>query len=132
MNYIKYLGIDWGEKRIGLALADSETKMATPFKVVGNLEEILQAIDDKKIDKIIVGEPRSIANYEFQIVNKKYNKFIKDLKDKTNLQIESVDERLSSKAVDALVSGKKVKAQRDAVAAMLILQLYLDINQFVK
>ena len=34
-----YLGVDWGEKRIGLSLADSITKLATPFKTVGSAEE---------------------------------------------------------------------------------------------
>lgn len=122
----KYLGIDWGEKRIGLALADNETKMAMPFEVVANIEEVLQIIEDEKIDIIIVGKPLSIVNYELKITNEKYNKFIKDLKDKINLPIELIDERLSSKASDALVGNKKVKAPRDAVAAMLILQLFLD------
>ncbi|MBU0880048.1 Holliday junction resolvase RuvX [Patescibacteria group bacterium] len=122
----KYLGIDWGEKRIGLAIGDSETKIALPFKTVENIEAVLQVINDEKIDAVIIGEPLSIVNYKLQITNEKYNKFIKDLKDKSNLQIELIDERLSSKAADALAGDKKVKAKRDEVAAMLILQLYLD------
>ncbi|MEK7557586.1 MAG: Holliday junction resolvase RuvX [Patescibacteria group bacterium] len=121
----KYLGIDWGEKRIGLAVGDSETKIAIPFKTVKNIEEVLQVIVDEEINIIIVGKPLSIVNYKLQITNEKYNKFIKDLKDKSNLQIELIDERLSSKAADALIGDKKVKAKRDEVAAMLILQLYL-------
>lgn len=129
MNYKlgkKYLGIDWGEKRIGLAVGDSEARIATPLMVVENIKGVLQVVDDEKIDIVIVGKPLSIADHKLQITNEKYNKFIKDLKDKTNLQIELIDERLSSKAVDALIGDKKIKAQRDAVAAMLILQLYLD------
>ncbi|MDO9399218.1 MAG: Holliday junction resolvase RuvX [bacterium] len=122
----RYLGIDWGEKRIGLAVGDSETKIAVPFKTVENIEKVLQIINDEKIDIVIIGEPLSITNYKLQITNEKYNKFIKDLKDRSNLQIELIDERLSSKAGDALIGDKKVKASRDEVAAMLILQLYLD------
>ena len=42
----KYLGIDWGTKRIGLALADEETNLALPYKTVANLEEVLFEIKD--------------------------------------------------------------------------------------
>ena len=123
---IKYLGIDWGEKRIGLALADSETKLATPFKVAENVAEVARVVKSEQIDVIVVGKPLSITNYELRITNEKYNKFIKDLKNKIDLPIELVDERLSSKAADALVGTKKTKAGRDEVAAMVILQSYLD------
>ncbi|MFH1773237.1 MAG: Holliday junction resolvase RuvX [Patescibacteria group bacterium] len=123
---IKYLGVDWGEKRIGLAIGDSETKIAIPFKVVQNMDELIKVIETEKIDQIIVGQPLSIANYKLQITNEKYIEFIKDLKSKTNLLIKLIDERLSSKAADALVGNKKTKAPRDTVAAMLILQSYLD------
>ncbi|MBU0897878.1 Holliday junction resolvase RuvX, partial [Patescibacteria group bacterium] len=60
----KYLGIDWGEKRIGLAIGDSETKIALPFKTVENIEAVLQVINDEKIDAVIIGEPLSIINYK--------------------------------------------------------------------
>jgi putative Holliday junction resolvase len=141
MNYElskKYLGVDWGEKRIGLALADGETKMATPFKVVKDVNEVAEAINAEKIDVVVLGKPWSIMNDPplAEITNEKYNKFIKDLKDKTNLPVELADERLSSKAADALVGDKKTNppsprlrrasASRDEIAAMIILQSYLD------
>ena len=129
MNYEsrkKYLGIDWGEARIGLALADSETKIATPFKVVGSLSEVLNLITEEKIDVAIVGKPVSIADYKLQIKNDKFNDFLKNLEQRSGVKVELVDERLTSKAADALVGSKKTKASRDAVAAMLILQSYLD------
>jgi len=121
-----YLGIDWGEKRIGLALADSETKLATPFKTVEDVGGVIETINIEKIDMIVIGKPVRIMDYDLDITNKKYNNFLKDLKEKINLPVESVDERLSSKAADALVGNKKTKANRDEIAAMLILQSYLD------
>lgn len=54
---VKYLGIDWGEKRIGLSLGDSENKIAIPFKVVIEIDEILSAVKEEDIDEIIIGEP---------------------------------------------------------------------------
>ncbi|MFH1583059.1 MAG: Holliday junction resolvase RuvX [Candidatus Falkowbacteria bacterium] len=121
-----YLGVDWGEKRIGLALADGETKMATPFKTVENVDEVAKIVKIEQIDLVVIGKPVQIKNHEIEISNEKYNKFIEDLKDKINLPIELVDERLSSKAADALVGNKKTKASRDEIAAMIILQSYLD------
>jgi putative Holliday junction resolvase len=123
---IKYLGIDWGEKRIGLALGDSETGIATPFKVVSGVDEIIKIIKSEEINIVVVGKPVSITNYKLQITNKEFNDFIGKLKEKTNIPVKFFDERLSSKAADALSGDKKTKAARDAVAAMIILQSYLD------
>ncbi|MFA5360107.1 MAG: Holliday junction resolvase RuvX [Patescibacteria group bacterium] len=121
-----YLGVDWGEKRIGLALADSETKIATPFKTAQDVGEVVKIVKDEEIDIIIVGKPSSIANSELEITNEKYNSFINDLKSKSGISIELVDERLTSKAADALPGDKKTKSNRDEIAAMIILQSYLD------
>ena len=122
----KYLGVDWGEKRIGLALADSETGIAVPFKTVEAAAEVAKVVKDEEVDVVVVGRPGRITNYELQITNKKYNKFIDDLKKKITVPIKLVDERLSSKAADALPGDKKTKSSRDEIAAMLILQSYLD------
>lgn len=122
---IRYLGIDWGEKRIGLALGDSETGLASPLKTVNSIEGILKIIEEEKIDRLIVGKPLSIADQRFPTA-KRYDKFISFLAKRTNLPLETIDERLSSKAADALAGDRKNKAERDAVAAMIILQSYLD------
>ncbi len=134
--FMNYLGIDWGEKRIGLALADGETKIATPFKVAANVAEVLKAAAEEEIDVVVLGKPSSITNNQLQITNEKYNKFIDELMSKVKVPVELVDERLSSKAADALIGTKKIyppkprrrraKASRDEIAAMLILQSYLD------
>jgi putative Holliday junction resolvase len=121
-----YLGVDWGEKRIGLALADSETKLATPFKTARNADDVAQVVSDEKIDLIIIGKPLSITNYELQITNEGYNNFINELKRKVNIPIELADERLTSKAADALPGNKKTKSSRDEIAAMIILQSWID------
>ena len=121
----KYLGIDWGEVRIGLALGNSENKIATPFNVAKNINEIISVIEDEEIDEIVLGEPLAMADSLLQ--NKdKYLSFVSELKKKISLPISTIDERLTSKAADALSGDKKTKAPRDAVAAMLILQSFLD------
>ncbi len=121
----KYLGIDWGTKRIGLALGDSETKISTPFKVVNDLMQVIKIIKEEDIDEIIIGDPLSMGNNKGEMSNK-VNNFIVDLETEINIPIIKIDERLSSQGADALVGDKKTKASRDAMAAMLILQTYLD------
>lgn len=122
----KYLGIDWGEKRIGLATADEETCIALPLKTVANLTELLEVIKQEDINFIVVGSPKKmngdLAN------NPLWLKFITDLKAASGLPVELLDERLSSLAADALAGSSKEKAERDEVAATIILQDYLDSN----
>ena len=125
-NDRQYLGVDWGEKRIGLALADGETKMALPLGTVSNLKELLKVIVEEKITAIIIGSPRKMSGEKADSVH--FLQFLKDLKQQSGVEVMEVDERLSSKAADALFGGRKDKAKRDEIAATLILQTYLDIN----
>jgi len=121
----KYLGIDWGEKRIGLALGDDETKIASPFMIVSDIKEIMKVVEKEQVDIIVLGIPYQISNIQYPI-SKKFENFKKLLQDRLKIQIKLVDERLTSKAADSLPGGKKTKAARDAVAAMIILQSYFD------
>lgn len=120
----QYLGIDWGEKRIGLALADGETKMALPLGTVSNLKELLKVIEEENITSIIIGSPQKMSGEKANSIS--FLQFLKDLKKQSGIEVIEIDERLSSKAADALFGGKKDKAKRDEIAATLILQTYLD------
>jgi putative Holliday junction resolvase len=120
----KYLGIDWGEKRIGLALAEEETKIATPFKTVSNMAEILAVIQEEEINMIVIGSPKKMNGEKAN--NPKYLDFITRLEKRVDFSIIFLDERLSSLAADALIGTKKTKAGRDEIAATIILQGYLD------
>lgn len=120
----RYLGIDYGEKRIGLALGDSESRIAIPFEVVANLDEVIKIIKQEEIDEIVIGLPLTMKS-EAGIMSGVVDKFIAELITKTKLPIIEMDERLSSISADKLL-GSKDKSRRDAVAAMVILQTYLD------
>ena len=126
MESKKYLGIDWGEKRIGLALADEETCLALPFKTVGNMNELLDVIEAEEIDVIVIGSPKKMSGEAAN--NPAWLSFVEELQKKSAKTIEFLDERLSSLAADALSGEKKDKAQRDEIAATIILQDYLDSN----
>lgn len=120
-----YLGVDWGEKRIGLALGDSETKMATPFKTVGGVHDLVETALEEKADVLVVGHPIKMRGIQ-EGISPKFSEFLEEVKVKLpDKEIVLIDERLSSKAADALPGGD-MKASRDEVAAMLLLQEYLD------
>jgi putative Holliday junction resolvase len=118
-----YLGIDWGEKRIGLAIAESETKLATPFKVVKNIKEIEMEVKKENIMGIAIGHPIKMSSNK---TTEKFQKFLDELRLAIDLPIDLIDERWSTKAITALPGTKKTKAPRDAISAMIILQTYLD------
>lgn len=123
---IKYLGLDWGEKRLGLALADSENKIATPFKTVGRLAELLEIIETEEVSEIIIGRPRKMSGA--QPDNPRFLKFVEVLRDRLEtdrIKISFIDERLSSVQADSIVSDRK-QNDRDSLAAMIILQSFLD------
>lgn len=126
METKKYLGIDWGEKRIGLALADEETCIALPFKTVSNLTELLTVIAEEEIDEIVLGSPKKMSGEAAN--NPLWLDFVSQLKLKSAKPVNFLDERLSSLAADALSGEKKEKAERDEIAATIILQDYLDSN----
>ncbi|HTW96794.1 MAG TPA: RuvX/YqgF family protein [Candidatus Methylomirabilis sp.] len=120
-----YLGVDWGEKRIGLSLADNITKLATPFKTVGNIDELVETAIEEGADVLVVGKPIKMRG-EQEGLAPEFLKFSEQLKQLLpDQEIIFVDERLTSKAADALPGGN-LKAGRDEIAAMIMLQEYLD------
>ncbi len=119
-----YLGIDWGQKKIGLSIADSQTQLATPFGVVPTLAEVLKIIEQEQIDELVIGRPQFL-NGDDANDNAGFAYFLSQLKN-SGLDVHLVDERLTSKQADKLEGNKKEKADQDAIAAMIILQSWLD------
>jgi putative Holliday junction resolvase len=123
---MKLLGIDFGLKKVGLALA--EDKLPQPFRVIKNDRSLPQKINricqDSQAEKIIIGLSEGKIASRIRGFAKKVGKI-------TGLPVEFQDESLTSKeAVAKMVeSGKKKKDRRekeDAFAAAIILQDYLD------
>lgn len=126
---MKLLGLDYGEAKIGLAIGDIESGVATPFGVIKNLGinnilgEIKNICDQEKISKIIIGIPVNPILIDSPQIRKIEN-FIIQLKEKTGLEVEGRDERFSTQEAQKLIT--KNKAKDDDVSAMLILQNYFD------
>lgn len=124
INSTKYLGIDWGEKRIGLSLADSELRIATPFTTVASMTELLNLIAKEDVDELVIGvhEARQLDKF---FNTEKYQDIAMELREKTGKIVSTVDEVMSSKLADHLKITKN-GASRDELAATVILQAYLD------
>jgi putative Holliday junction resolvase len=123
---IKYLGIDWGEKRIGLAVADNETRIAVPLFVVKDIKGLAKVIVVEDIILLVLGKPSKLDGSAE--LGKKFLIFQEQLEKNYPGQIVLFDERMTTKAAQALAGDKKTKAPKDAIAAMIILQDYLDAN----
>ena len=93
-----YLGIDYGEKRIGLAKGDSLLKIATPLKTILNSEGVLNELADivntEAVEKIIVGIPVSF-NGETNEFAEKIIEFSEDLEARTDVSVETINEIFS-------------------------------------
>ena len=129
------LGIDPGDKRVGVAAADLETRFARPVEVIDVTEtdviaRILEIVDELAATSIVVGKPVGLSGREGPAVDKQ-KEFLELLRGATDLEIAEYDERLTTVVAEAglLRSGanrKSRKALRDAVAAQVMLQGYMD------
>lgn len=128
----KILGIDWGEKIIGLALSDELKILARPFKAVrtGNFKDILRILKEEKIRKIIVGRPRNMDGSLGPQAEKVFE-FVSNLKKVADIPIEYEDETNTTKIAKGILikEGFNPQKNKDLVnkkAAQLILQGYLN------
>ncbi len=127
------LGIDYGEKNIGLAYSNGD--LAVPVKVVHNIESVLRFIAQNKIEKIVVGIPVDVEGNE-GLQAMKVRNFVEELKVRLrhSMDIEFQNERLTSEeALNKLkqqdFSKKKIEEKIDALAAAIILQDWIDSRE---
>lgn len=130
------LGIDYGDRRIGLALSDPEQKLARRFMTLENagrknaVEDIVRIIVEEKVGKVVVGLPVGFGGESDQ--TRLVRSFIEELSSQIDLPVATMNEALTSRmAEDNLHAAgvKDVKAILDQEAARIILQDYLDHNE---
>ena len=130
------LGLDIGDKRIGVALSDPHGIFASPLTIINrrddkaDIEAIIDIIKQKQVGQIVVGLPRSMDGSIGEQAEKVVT-FTEKLRSHTDILIEFRDERLSTVLAkrlmqDTSVKKPKKKVQDDAIAAAIILQGYLD------
>ena len=131
----RILAIDFGERRIGLALSDplgitaqglptiDTRKVKDVFGFIGNL------VTEKGVKKLVVGMPKNM-NGSIGPKGEKVRKFMQKLARKAEADVVAWDERLTSvqalKSMKAMGTKQRKKAVTDRISATLILQSYLD------
>lgn len=135
---MNYLGIDWGEKRIGLAYVD-ELGIALPLAAAvaalkkARFQHIEALIKLRRIDEIVCGYPLNM-NGSVGFKAKQVDVFIGQLDKRFGLPIHRIDERLSSYSVEQDLKRQNKKLDRrsgeiDSRAAALILQEFIEEKQ---
>jgi putative Holliday junction resolvase len=136
------LGVDYGSKRMGLAVSDLSKTIATSYKILyrqnikNDLADLERVIKEKEIGAIVMGLPLQMNGEEGEIAAE-VRKFAEKLEENFSLPILLWDERLSSSAVESFLikevdlSRKKRAKVLDASAAAYILQGALDALKYV-
>lgn len=138
LRLMRILALDVGDKRIGVAVGDSDGRLATPLAVyqrVGRKKDtqaLLRIAAEEHADAILAGMPYSLDGAEREQA-RRVQRFCEGLREKSPLPVLTWDERFSSveadrRMVEAAVPIAKRKGIRDSAAAAIILQSYLDNN----
>jgi putative Holliday junction resolvase len=138
---MRLLGVDYGRKRVGLALSDASGMLARPWKTlavsgldrqVGEVVREVEALaaESDGLSAVVIGLPRRLSG-EANELTAAVELLAARLGTRTAVPIVLQDERLTSHEAEELLSRRekdwrKRKAQLDAVAAAVILQDYLD------
>jgi putative Holliday junction resolvase len=137
---VRWAGIDYGTRRIGLALADPGETIATPAGTLdasgtapGDAGLILEWATENQVEGLVVGLPLNMDSSRGAQVALS-QRFADQLRQQGNLPVELWDERLSSFQADGLLRSAGLtrarrKRLRDALAAQVILQSFLDARR---
>lgn len=135
----RILGVDYGERRVGLSLSDPTATIATPLPTLARrkgkrppVAPIARLVEEHEVSEVVVGLPLTLAGDDSDWT-REVREFAASLGERTGLSVTLQDERMTSvqaeRAVRSLGLSKEKREQKervDAAAAVLILQAYLD------
>ena len=135
---MRYLGIDYGAKRVGLALSDEEGNMAFPYKILKNDLELVDTVHNicgtEEVSAIVLGESHDLSGKPNKIMGS-IEELKRNLEGELDLPIYFEKEFMTSifargnngkRTNDAMKIKKRKDKKIDDSAAALILQRYLD------
>lgn len=131
---MRYLSIDYGIKRSGLAICDSSETIVSPFGVIRDrkklFEKIVSLVKTENVDAVVLGLPLNMDDSEGPQA-RLVQRFAERLKKHISVPVYLQDERLSSFAAEKKLSGVELsKTKRrehiDAIAAAEILEAFLE------
>jgi putative Holliday junction resolvase len=135
----RVLCIDYGEKRLGLALSDELRITAQPLGLIEvgggktGIEEVIALIAEHDVAEIVLGMPFTLSG-EIGRAASQVLHFARELRHRTGLSVATCDERFSTVEgervlIEGGVKRKKRKKKVDSVAAAIVLQSYLDARR---
>ncbi len=126
---MRLLGIDYGRKRVGIALSDMEQNFVFPKEIIENNEnlvkKIVEIINQNEIGGVVIGESVDYDGKDNPLM-KAINRFADKLKEKINIPIYFEEEILTTQEAKRLQDRH---AKIDASAAAIILQTFIDRNK---
>ncbi len=133
---MRYLGIDFGIKRVGLAVSNPGSKMAFPLKTIFRttrqalFEELVGLIIKEKIEAVVLGMPLG-PNGEETCTGRQVANFRKSLERRIDMPVYTVNEAYTSCEAQAVIKEQNLSSGRqkeilDQVAAVLILETFLN------
>lgn len=134
MSSGRWLGVDLGSVRVGLAISDPDGMLATPLATVGpdDVDAVAGFVDEYAVVGIVVGLPRTLAGSEGPAA-KSARAYADRLRERFDVPVELQDERFSTASVSKSLSRAGVSTRRqrtviDQAAAASILQGWLDAS----
>ncbi len=126
---MRYLGIDFGIKKMGLALGEDVTNLAFPIGNidggVGAIKRIIDVAKNEDADELVVGLPiPDVHSPTKQLETTK--QFVRDLETASSMKVNVVDEQFTSAEARRLKMEYGSEMPEDAIAATIILQAFLD------
>ena len=139
MQKHRKMGVDYGDKRIGIALTDSLCIISSPFEVYKNIGEedalkhLNSIIKEYDVDEVAMGLPNNMDGTEGEraLLHRQFGEKLERL---SNVKVHFIDERLTSaEAEDILISSgvrrEKRKELIDKIAAQIILQTFINLKK---
>ncbi len=132
------LGIDYGSRRVGVAVSDATNTIALPLKILEvtsrarAVEQVAAVAAERGVEQIVVGLPLNMNGTEGEMATAART-FAEELEEVVSAHVALFDERLSTAQIervllDADLSRNKRKGVRDKLAAQVILQAWMDAN----
>lgn len=135
----RILAVDYGERRIGLAVSDPSAMIAQPLPTLTRragkrppIADIVAITKEQEVEEIVVGLPLTLAGDDSDWT-REVRAFAQKLSERSGLSVHLIDERLTSVRAERAVrelglkkSQREEKERIDAAAAMLLLQIHLD------
>lgn len=138
MGVKRILGLDVGDRRIGMAVSDAMGITAQPVGTLvrsqagQDIQKIIETARNHEVGLIVVGLPRRLDG-STSPQTEKVQRFLEELRKKAEVPVESWDERFTTTTAEAslIEAGMRRKSRRgvvDSVAAQIMLQHYLECN----